>query len=180
MPVLKLILATQENGLMQAVIAEWDKQLSAQKMPKSALESVRTYEAQLRPDKTYGVYVLCNIAGDDVPKSPFEAFVHVNHAFSKTPKPILRLTWSRIAPRYEWENPVENHARIFASLIGDALRLSRADFKSDELKIYLYSNADRSYGRNFALALKQTETLTSNKLPFKVATRGSWLHFNWL
>ncbi len=176
---LQLILATPENGLMNAVIAEWDKQLVSQKLPKSILDSLRTYEAQIKPDRSYGVYVLCDVGKNGLGKPPYEAFVHVNHAFPKTPKPVLRLTWSRLAPRYEWEeNQADNHGRIFGALINNALALSESSLKSQELKLYLFSAADRSYGRKFVASLKEAEKLTSFKLPLSVSVRGSWLHLN--
>jgi hypothetical protein len=58
-----LILASHDNDLMSKVIADWDKQLAALRLPKAALDGMRGYEAQLKPDKTYGVFILCSPDG---------------------------------------------------------------------------------------------------------------------
>ena len=167
---LKLVLASPANGLMERLIAEWDGQLRAQRLPKDVLDAVRRYEAELVPDKTYGVYVLCG-DGAGHGGAPYEAFVHVNHAHPKTPKPVLRLTWSRLAPKYEWvRDPAAEHARIFASLVNGAIALAGGPLKSMEIKMYLLNQADRTFGGLFA------EALTGSALPFTVRVRGNWLH----
>lgn len=170
-----LVLATPENDLIKKLIAEWDKQLTAQRIPKEALASVRTYEAQLQPDRVYGVYALCTPDGKGGGHGPFDAFVHINHAFPRSPKPTLRLTWGRLAPRLEWaSDPAAEHARVFSAIIANALSLSRGAFKSEEIKVYLYNAADRAFGRSFATALTKVE------IPFQVSVRGNWLHLVWL
>ena len=171
---LKLILATPQNGLMANVIAEWDRQLMSRRFPKSALEAVRTYEAQLQPDKAYGVYVLCTPDGTGGGTGPYEAFVHVNHAFPRSQNPTLRMTWNRLAPRYEWSTePVEDHARVFANMLFGCMELSRGPLVSSEIKILLYNHADRSFARRFVGGL------TGIPLPFSVSLQGNWLHLEW-
>lgn len=174
---LKLVKATPENGLMNTVISDWDKQLSSQRLPKGALDSLRSYEANLKPDKTYGVFILCDTDKHGKAKAPFEAFVHINHAHPKSPKPTLRLVWSGLAPRYEWEDGVaENHARIYSDIITNAITLSLGLFSSHEIKLYLFNSADRKWGHEFADSIRRTEALTSKRLPLDVRIRGSWLH----
>ena len=170
-----LVKATPDNHLMNQVITDWDKQLAAHKIPKSALDAVRTYEAQLKPDKSYGVFVLCEPTGDGGGRAPFEAFVHINHAFPNSIKPTLRLTWNRLAPRYEQvADSATEHARVFSLIASNALFLARGAFKSSEIKIYLHSHADRVHGKAFAA------NLTAVELPFNVRVRSSWLHFEML
>ena len=169
-----LVLATPENCIIDKLIAEWDKQLTALKVPKAALASVRTYEVQLKPDKVYGVYVLCTPDGNGGGHGPFDAFVHINHAFPRSPKPTLRLTWNRLAPRFESvADPGAEHARVFSGIIGNALSLSEGSLKSSEIKVYLYNAADRNFSRAFAASL------TGVALPLHVAVRGNWLHIEW-
>jgi hypothetical protein len=171
---LSLVLATPGNDLMNKVIAEWDKQLAAQKLPRSALDAVRSYEAQLKPDKAYGVYVLCQPDGKGGGRTPYEAFVHINHAFPKSSDPILRLTWNRLAPRFDWiADPVEEHARVFASIFANAMGLAKNPLKASEIKMYLYNRADRAWGRRFV------DALTPLPVPFNVSVRGGWLHLRW-
>ncbi|WP_158926729.1 hypothetical protein [Acidisphaera sp. S103] len=168
---LNLVLASPANQLMANVITEWDRQLASQKIPKSALDAVRTYEAQLQPDKTYGVYILCSPDGMGGGKPPYEAFVHVNHAFPKSPKPMLRMTWNRLAPRYEWSaNPINDHARVFTGIVTGGLKLIGGPLPSKEMKVYLYNHADRAFGKRFVGAL------TGMPLPFNVSLQGNWLH----
>ena len=168
---LRLVQASPDNGLMKRLIAEWDRQIVAQRYPKEVLDAIRRYEAELKPDKTYGVYVLCRQGEGGIGHSPYEAFVHINHAHPKSNKPILRLIWSRLAPKYEWvADPVEEHSRIFSSVVYSAAELAKNDLKSSEVKIYLLSRADRSFGKRFATAL------TGATLPFTVSARGNWLH----
>ncbi|MBW4093258.1 MAG: hypothetical protein HIU82_19480 [Proteobacteria bacterium] len=159
---------------MAKVIADWDKQLAAQKLPKSALDAVRNYEVQLKPDKSYGVYVLCEPDGNGGGKAPFDAFVHANHQFPRSPNPTLRLVWNRLAPRYEGvSDQIHDHARILSTIVGDALHLSQNALKAAEVKMYLYNYADRAWGRRFA------EALTGLPVPFNVSVKGGWLHLRW-
>ncbi len=172
---LSLVLASPDNQLMAKVIADWDRQLISQKLPRSALDAVRTYEAQLQPDKTYGVYILCTPNGIGGGDPPYEAFVHVNHAFSKSPKPMLRMTWNRLAPRYEWTvDPEKEHARVFSGIVIGGLTLTKGPLSSVEMKVYLYNHADRAFGRRFVGAL------TGLPLPFNVSLQGNWLHLGWV
>ena len=170
----KLVRVSPENRIMNKLISEWDAQLTEQDVPTEALASIRTYEAQLRPDAVYGVFALCTPDQQGGGDGPFDAFVHLNHAFARTSKPQLRLVWSRLAPRCEVAtDPAEEHARIFSTIINNALTLSKGVFKSTEIKIYLLNSADRMFGRTFAT------TLTGVALPFSVSARGSWLHIEW-
>jgi hypothetical protein len=170
-----LVLATRENGLIEKLIGEWDKQLTAQKIPKEALSSVRTYEAQLQPDKVYGVFALCTPDGKGGGNGPFDAFVHLNHAFPKHPKPTLRLTWRRLAPRLERApDPVAEHGRVFSGIVGNAIKLSQGVFKSTEIKVYLYNAADLAFACAFVAAL------TPLSLSVQASVRGNWLHFVWI
>jgi hypothetical protein len=165
-----LVLATPENGLIAKLLEEWDGDLASRRIPKDVLGNIRTYEAQLKPSRTYGVFVLCEPDEMDGGNGPFDAFVHVNHAFPRHPKPILRLTWNRIAPRFEWaSDPALEHGRIFAAIASNALRLAQGPFKSSEIKIFLYNAADRQFGRTFA------STLTTMTEKVHVAVRGNWL-----
>ena len=160
---------------MTKVVAEWDRQLVSQKLPRSTLDAVRTYEAQLKPDRTYGVYILCspNEVGGGEP--PYEAFVHVNHAFPRSSKPVLRMTWNRLAPRYEWAaDPAAEHARVFTGLVIGGLGLTKGPLKSAEMKMHLFNHADRTFGRWFA------GNLTGFSLPFNVTVQGNWLHLGWV
>ena len=172
MPGLELVLASPANGLMQRLIAEWDGQLRARRAPKEILDAVRRYEGVLVPDGAYGVYVLCCRDGEGHGQAPYEALVHVNHAHPGSTKPVLRLTWSRLAPRYEWvRDPVEQHSRIFSSLVYGAIGLALGPLKSLEIKMYLFNRADQAFGRRFAAGL------TAAALPFTLRVRGNWLHF---
>jgi len=84
---------------------------------------------------------------------------------------VLRLSWSRLAPKYEWvRDPAAEHARIFASLVYGAIALARGPLKSLEIKLYLLNQADRAFGGLFAKAL------TGSALPYTVSVRGNWLH----
>jgi len=169
-----LVLATPQNCIIEKLIAEWDKQLTALKVPKLALASVRTYEGQLKPDKVYGVYVLCTPDGNGGGAGPFDAFVHINHAFPRSAKPTLRLTWNRLAPRFESvADPASEHARVFSGIMSNAISLSQGPLNSSEIKFYLYNAADRNFSRTFAASL------TEFGLPLHVAVRGNWLHVEW-
>lgn len=176
---LKLLLSTPENRLMESIIADWDKQLASQKLPKSILNSLRNYEAQLKPDKTYGVYVLCNQAEDGEYLPPYEAFVHVNHAHPKSKNPVLRLTWSRIAPCHEWsDNHKEKLAEIWAMLFFRAYEMAKGSNKSSEIKFYLLTNAERAWAREFSIALNLASRGLTSSPPdqIKASVKGSWLH----
>lgn len=172
---LTLIKATSENDLMTRVLSAWDKQAASARLPSSALNAIRNYEAQLKPSKTYGVYILCDPGADETGRAPYDALVHINHAFPKSPKPTLRLVWQRLAPKYEWaQDPAADHARITSGIVGCALRMSQHDLKSAEMKLYLTSHVDRTYGRAIASSLTRLPDM-----PFDVRVRGSWLHFEW-
>ena len=166
-----LVKATPANGIIGRLIAEWDHQLTSHKVPRQALASIRTYEAQIQPNAVYGVYVLCTADGMGGGTAPFDAFVHINHAYPKTPNPVLRLIWSRLAPRLHWTtDPASEHARVFAAIITNALALSLGELKSSEIKFYLYNAADLAFGRMFA------STSSLPQFNFDVAVRGAWLH----
>ena len=176
MAVMDLVLTTPENGLITKVISAWDKQVSSLRAPQgSMVQSLRTYEAALQPDKTYGVYIFCSPDASSAGRPPYDALVHINHAFPKSPKPILRLVWLKIAPKYEWSDnlPVE-HARIFSGILGAALRLSEGALKSPEIKLYLVNHTDRAYGKLLAAHLTSLPAL-----PFHTRVKGSWLHLTW-
>lgn len=171
---LALVKATSENGLMARVLAAWDKQAAAHKLPPAALDAIRNYEGQLQPGKDYGVYIVCQTSRSGG-GAPYEGLVHINRAYPKSPKPILRLIWSRLAPKYEWsDDPVTDHARIFSAVIGGALRLSQSELTSSEVKLYLPGHIDRAYGKGLAASLTMMPDM-----PFDTRVRGNWLHFEW-
>lgn len=134
---------------------------------------MRNYELLLVPDKKYGVWVLCD--PDHGTRAPYDALVHINHAFPRSPKPTLRLLWLRIAPKYERSSDmVGDHSRIFAGVLGEALRLSKGNLKSSEIKMYLPNNMDRMYARHMAVSLTSLPGV-----PFDGRVRGNWLHLVW-
>lgn len=89
MPVQTLIMASPDNHLMDKVITDWDRQLAALRLPKTALDGMRNYEGQLKPDKRYGVYVLCTPDGHGGGRAPYDAFVHMNHQWPSSSRPYL-------------------------------------------------------------------------------------------
>lgn len=70
-------------------------------------------------------------------------------------------------------DPVESHARVFSSIIGNALALSKKTLNAVEVKMYLPFQVDRAWGRRFA------DALTRMPVPFNVSMRGGWLHLVW-
>ncbi|MDB5731107.1 MAG: hypothetical protein JWQ03_1002 [Variovorax sp.] len=176
-PALALIASTNENRLMDRLLTEWAAQLEQLKAPSAALDVVRSYHAAVVPDKHYAVHVLCR-SGSAArgAGSPFEGFVHINHAHPHSKRPVLRLVWNRFAPKYDAaEDPAKEHARLFTTVLAQALTMSRNSHRSNEVKIFLCNAADHTHARSFAGQLTGVPGM-----PFKTSVRGSWLHLEWL
>ena len=119
------------------------------------------------PDPTYGIYAI-------VLDGLFHGLVHVNCAgLPKTQGQTLRLVWTLLSPRYDFDEITpEDFATVAAELIDGALATAKSEMISHQIKIHAASNSDRQFFQSVGERISASEAGAS----FKV--RGNWLEIS--
>ncbi|MPY72008.1 MAG: hypothetical protein GEU92_18245 [Alphaproteobacteria bacterium] len=175
MPDFSLVRATAENKLLIRLRTSWERQVDdvAKGWLDNQLDHALKIAADDPADPRYGIYVLCDGDGDGRPRAPYEAFVHVNHAWPKSAKDsTVRLVWGAVAPKYMAQTLANvDRAKVLSSVIYSALALAAGEMPSKHVKIYLGGAVDKSFAHLFCSLLNP---MVIDRMHARV--RGTWLH----
>ena len=171
----RLVRADCWNEHFGALESEWEQQVTtfddSIDYESARMQHARSIAAEDPPSKVYGIFVLHDDAAQ--PGRRYSGLVHVNHAFPKTSKPILRMVWVLLAPIYDYQDVEPNEiADITGTILHDGIKLCQSDMWSVEMKLHLGSSLDRRY------ALGVARGLQLYKPEIQAAVRGNWLHLN--
>lgn len=165
-----LIRATAENGLLERLKNDWDRQLAGDDEPRDYyevwIERAREIASEDPADPRYGIYVLQT----DFDEKSLDGIVHVNHKLPRTSDAEVRLVWSILAPKFSRvEAETEELSEVVGGFLYGGLRLAATEMQADAMRMYLQNQSERQYARAVALALRHF-------LPdLRVSMAGSWL-----
>ena len=173
---LKLVEATAANGIWGRLLTNWEKQLKAHGDPEGWAQPYLDHATKIvnesGNDPRYGIFVVCG-ERKGVPSAPYEGYVHVNFKLPKTPHSEIRLVWSRIAPRFQFEDLRDQVAEVQATFLFGALELTTSRRAKPPIKMFLGNPIDIAFGRNFALIVNRMPAKRLNAL-----VRGNWLYIS--
>ena len=115
-------------------------------------------------DPNYGIYAI--VMGGD-----YHGLVHVNCAgLPKTRGQTLRLVWTLLSPRYDFEDiGAQEFGTVAAELVSGALAVAKGDMASHHVKIHAASNSDRQFFKSVV------HQISATRPDAQFALRGNWL-----
>jgi hypothetical protein len=173
---LKLVKATTENRMFDALKKEWDAQLSLDGAPppdfyEPMMRHAETIIYERCYDSKYGIFIVTEHNGrDEVLVN--HGFAHISHKLPRTSDSTLKILWNLIAPRYQYSLDEVQIARIMTTFVGGAFDLSRSHMPAQKIQIYLGNSIDREFAVMAAAFLERM----GEQIAF--AIKGSWLHID--
>ena len=171
---LKLVKATGENRIFDALKSEWDAQLRLDDAPPPDFYEPMMRHAQTIIDERccdfkYGIFIVIeDNAGNEVLAN--HGFAHISHKLPRTSDSTLKILWNLIAPRYQYSIDEVQIARIMTIFVSGAFDLSRSHMPARKIQIYLGNSIDREFAVMAAAFLERA----GEQIAF--AIKGSWLH----
>lgn len=171
---LKLVKATTENRIFDALKSEWDAQLRLDGAPppdfyEPMMRHAETIIDERCYDSKYGIFIVAEYNGSDKVLAN-HGFAHISHKLPRTLDSTLKVLWNLIAPRYQYGIDEVQIARIMTTFVVGAFDLSRSHLPAHKIQIYLGNSIDREFAVMAAAFLERI----GEQIAF--AIKGSWLH----
>ena len=171
---LKLVKATTENRIFDALKKEWDAQLRLEGAPppdfyEPMMRHAETVIDERCYDSKYGIYIVAEHNGRDEVFGN-HGFAHISHKLPRTSDSTLKILWNLIAPRYQYTIDEAQIARIMTTFVSGAFDLSRTHMPAHKVQVYLGNTIDREFAVMAAAFLERAGQ------PIAFAIKGSWLH----
>ena len=171
---LKLVKATTENRIFDALKEEWDAQLRLDGAPppdfyEPMMRHAETIIDERCYDHKYGIFIVTENKVKDE-RVANHGFAHISHKLPRTSDSTLKILWNLIAPRYQYYVDEVQIARIMTAFVSGAFDLSRSHMPAHKIQIYLGNSIDREFAVMAAAFLERS----GEQIEF--AIKGSWLH----